>query len=84
MRRHWQLVGLRREWPALARHAELAFDLLIVRPQIVVTDWPIRTHAFGGERSEILAKESRHDVYKFLAQYLTPERPVKANHALMR
>ena len=59
MRRHRQLVGFRREWPALARHAELPFDLLIVRPQIVVTDWPIRTHAFGGERAEILAMESR-------------------------
>ena len=59
MRRHWQRVGFRREWPALARHAELPFDLLIVRPQIVVTDWPIRTHAFGGERAEILAMESR-------------------------
>ena len=60
VRRHRQRVGFRREWPALARHAELPFDLLIVRPQIVVTDRPIRTHAFGGERAEILAMESRH------------------------
>ena len=54
------VVLFRREWAALARHAELLFDLLIVWPQIVVTDWPIRTHAFGGERAEIVAMESRH------------------------
>ncbi len=60
MRRHRERVVFRREWPALARHAELPFDFLIVRPQIIVADWPIRTHAFGGERAEIVAMESRH------------------------
>jgi dipeptidyl aminopeptidase/acylaminoacyl peptidase len=33
-------------------------------------------HEFGRLDTK-LAKESRHDVYKFLAQYLQPERPVK-------
>jgi len=33
-------------------------------------------HEFGRLDTKI-AKESRHDVYKFLAQYLQPERPVK-------
>ena len=33
-------------------------------------------HEFGRLDTK-LAKESRHDVYKFLAQYLNPERPVK-------
>ena len=57
--RHRQRVRFRREWPALARHAELPFDLLIVRPQIVVTDRPIRPHSFRGECAEIVAMESR-------------------------
>ena len=33
-------------------------------------------HEFGRLDTK-LAKESRHDVYKFLAEYLKPERPVK-------
>jgi dipeptidyl aminopeptidase/acylaminoacyl peptidase len=33
-------------------------------------------HEFGRLDTKI-AKDSRHDVYKFLAQYLQPERPVK-------
>jgi dipeptidyl aminopeptidase/acylaminoacyl peptidase len=33
-------------------------------------------HEFGRLDTK-LAKESRHDVYKFLAQYLTPDHPVK-------
>jgi hypothetical protein len=33
-------------------------------------------HEFGRLGAK-LAKESRHDVYKFLAQYLRSERPMK-------
>jgi dipeptidyl aminopeptidase/acylaminoacyl peptidase len=33
-------------------------------------------HEFGRLDTK-LARESRHDIYKFLAQYLQPERPVK-------
>ena len=59
VRRHWQRVRFRRERAALARHSQLPLDLLIVRTQIVVADRPIRAHAFGGERAEIIAMESR-------------------------
>ena len=60
MRRHGQRVVFRRERSALARDAELTFHLLVVRPQIVVTDRPVRTDTFGRVRAEVVAMESRH------------------------
>ena len=60
VRRHWQRVRFRRERSALAGHAEFPFNRLIMRPQIVVADRPISTHAFRRKRAEIVAMESRH------------------------
>ena len=53
MRRHRQRVGLRRERPALAGDAELALDLLVVRPQVVVADRPVGADALGGGGAKV-------------------------------
>ena len=60
VRRHWQRIGLGSERPALARHAELPLNGLVMRPQIVVADRPIRTNTFCRKRAEIVLMESRH------------------------